>query len=120
MVVQQAATLPVTTNQIVQEQKVATLPVETNQSVQERKVATTRESHLSGWFGFVLLQNFGPVWGPINDICCSVNVDGVLVLLGGGGDTSTLHGVIELFFEIFDSVVVPFASFAPFIPFTPF
>ena len=28
-------------------------------------------------------------------ICCSVNVDGVVVLLGGGGDTSILHVVIE-------------------------
>ena len=32
--------------------------------------------------------------GPKNGICHSMN--GVLVLLGGGGDTSTLHGVIEL------------------------
>ena len=26
--------------------------------------------------------------------CCSVNVDGVVNLLGGGGDTSILHVVI--------------------------
>ena len=28
--------------------------------------------------------------------CCSVNVDGVVVLLEGGGDTSTLNAVIKL------------------------
>ena len=28
--------------------------------------------------------------------CCSVNVDGVVILPGGGGDTSTLDFCIEL------------------------
>ena len=27
----------------------------------------------------------------MNAFCCSVNVDGVVILLGGGADTSTLH-----------------------------
>ena len=39
-------------------------------------------------FGFYL-QIFGPVVGPFD-------VDSLMVLLGGGGDTSTLHGVIKL------------------------
>ena len=30
----------------------------------------------------------------MNAICCSVNVDGMVVVLGGGGDTSTLHIVL--------------------------
>ena len=29
-------------------------------------------------------------------VCHSVNIDGVVVLLGDGGDTSTLHAVIKL------------------------
>ena len=41
-------------------------------------------------FGF-LSQNFEPWWGLTNAFCCSVNVDGVVNLCGGGGDTSTLH-----------------------------
>ena len=32
----------------------------------------------------------------MNAICCSVNLCGVVVLLGGGADTSTLHAVIKL------------------------
>ena len=32
----------------------------------------------------------------MNVICCSVIIDGVLILLAGGGDTSTLHFLIEL------------------------
>ena len=43
-----------------------------------------------------LLQNFGPLVGSMNDIYCSVNVDGVLVLLGGDRDTLTPHDVIKL------------------------
>ena len=35
-------------------------------------------------------------WEPTNDVCCSVNVDGVVILLGGGDDTSTLHYVIKV------------------------
>ena len=33
----------------------------------------------------------------MNVICHSVNIDGVVVLLGGSRGTSTLHAVIELF-----------------------
>ena len=36
-------------------------------------------------------------WGPTKAFCCSVNVDGVVVLFAGGGDTSPLYVVIELF-----------------------
>ena len=36
----------------------------------------------------------GPCWGPINPVFHSVYVDGVVILLRGGGDTSTLHYVI--------------------------
>ena len=43
-----------------------------------------------------LPQNFGSWWEPTEDICQSVNVDEVLVLLGCGGDTSTLHGITKL------------------------
>ena len=48
-------------------------------------------------FGF-LPQNCGKGWNFFrsNAIYCSVNVDGVVFLLGGGGDTSTTHAVIEL------------------------
>ena len=46
-------------------------------------------------FGF-LPQILGPWQGPMNALCCSVNVDGVVILLGGGGDTSTLHVVTKL------------------------
>ena len=34
--------------------------------------------------------------GPTNAFCCSVNVDGVVNLCGGGGDTMTLHFAIGL------------------------
>ena len=48
--------------------------------------------------GFSFLpQISGQQWGPTNAICCSVNVDRVVASLGGGGDTLTLHVVIELF-----------------------
>ena len=40
-------------------------------------------------FGF-LPQKFEPVMGPTNAFCCSVNVDGVVILLGDGRDTATL------------------------------
>ena len=36
-------------------------------------------------------------WRPTNKICCSVNVHRVVVLFACGGNTSTLHVVIELF-----------------------
>ena len=32
----------------------------------------------------------------MNALCCSMNVDGLVILLGGCGDTSILHVVIEL------------------------
>ena len=35
-------------------------------------------------------------WGPMKVFCHSVNVDGVLVLLGGSGGPSTLSVVTEL------------------------
>ena len=35
-----------------------------------------------------LPENFG--------ICCYVNVGGVVILLGGGGNTLTLHNVIKV------------------------
>ena len=34
-----------------------------------------------------LPQNFGPVMGPMEAFCSSVNVHGVVVLFAGGGDT---------------------------------
>ena len=40
-----------------------------------------------------LLQNFGQV---VETFCCSVNADGVGIVLAGGGDTSTLRVVTEL------------------------
>ena len=42
-------------------------------------------------FGF-LTQNVG----PIKAFCCSVNVDEVVILLGVGGDPSTLQVITEL------------------------
>ena len=45
---------------------------------------------------FWLAQNFGKAVGPTNVICHSVNVERVVVLLGGGGNTSTLHAVTKL------------------------
>ena len=41
-------------------------------------------------------KSLGPCWGPMNAICCSVIVDGVVHVLGGGGFTSILHVIIEL------------------------
>ena len=38
----------------------------------------------------------GSWWGPMKAFCHSMNVDGVVILLGGGGDTSTLHVITEL------------------------
>ena len=35
-------------------------------------------------------------WGPMKAICCSVNVDGVQMVLTGGGDSSTLHVIKEV------------------------
>ena len=32
----------------------------------------------------------------MNGVCCSVDIDGVLVLLAGGGNTITLYAVIKL------------------------
>ena len=55
-------------------------------------------------FGF-LLQNFGRWLGPMNVICHSVNVDGVVVLFGGGGNTSALHVVIEIVWTFMLDVV---------------
>ena len=43
-----------------------------------------------------LSQNFGKVMGPMNSTCHFVNVDGLVVLLLHGGDTSTLDAVIKL------------------------
>ena len=42
----------------------------------------------------ISIQTFYPC---TNAICHSVNVDNVVVLHAGGGDTSTLHVVIEVF-----------------------
>ena len=36
-------------------------------------------------------------WGPTKAFCPSVNVHGVEVLFAGGGDSSTLHVITELF-----------------------
>ena len=44
-----------------------------------------------------LPQNFGLWWGPMKAFCHSVNVDGVVVLFAGGGNTSTLYVVIKIF-----------------------
>ena len=35
-------------------------------------------------------------WGPMKAICHSVKVDGVGMVLAGGGDTSTLHVIMEV------------------------
>ena len=35
-------------------------------------------------------------WGPTKAICCSMNVDGVGMVLADGGDTSTLYVIIEV------------------------
>ena len=35
-------------------------------------------------------------WGPMKAICCSVNVDGVGMVLAGAGDTSTLYVITEV------------------------
>ena len=40
----------------------------------------------------------GPWWGPTKAFCGSVNVHWVVVLFSGGGDTSPLQVVIEVFF----------------------
>ena len=53
-------------------------------------------STLTVCFGFFVQIFLGRWWGPTNVICCSVNVDWVVVLLGGCGDTSNLLYVIEL------------------------
>ena len=46
--------------------------------------------------GFSCLpQNVGPWWGLMNAIYCSVNVDGVVDVLGGSGDTWG-HIIIKL------------------------
>ena len=42
------------------------------------------------------LKILGRWLNPMNAFCCSMNVDGVVFLFGGGGDTSKLHAVIEL------------------------
>ena len=47
----------------------------------------------------------------------SVNVNGVVVLLGGSADTSTLHAVIKLFVELFAFSKHPSDPFGPFVPF---
>ena len=36
-------------------------------------------------------------WGPTKAFCCSVNADGVGIVLAGGGDTSTIHYITKLF-----------------------
>ena len=41
-----------------------------------------------------LPHNLGSLVG--NSVCHSVNVNGVMIPLGSGGDTSTLHYVIEV------------------------
>ena len=48
------------------------------------------KSFVSAFCSIVL----GLWWRPMNAICCSVNVDGVVV--GDGGDTLTPHVVMEL------------------------
>ena len=42
-------------------------------------------------------QNLDMWWGPMEAFCRSVNVHGVVVLFAGGGDTSTLNVITELF-----------------------
>ena len=54
------------------------------------------QSHLSGWLSLFAPKILGQGWGPIKALCCSVNVDCMVILLGGGGDTSTLHVVTKL------------------------
>ena len=46
--------------------------------------------------GFAFMPpNFGPVLGTYEGFCSSVNVDGVVILLRGGEDTSALHITTE-------------------------
>ena len=56
------------------------------------------KSHLRGWFGLFCSKLLSLWWGTYEYhlLLCSVNVDGVVVLLGGGEDTSTLYAVMEL------------------------
>ena len=42
-------------------------------------------------------QKLGPWWGLTNAICCSVNVDGVVILLGGSGDNVLQLNLFEIF-----------------------
>ena len=49
---------------------------------------------------------FAPKFWEDGVICHSENVDGLVVIFGGGGDTSTLHAVIELVLNFLHSVVV--------------
>ena len=54
------------------------------------------ESPLSCWFRLFCSKILGMWWGFTNAICHSVNIDGVMVLLRGGGDTLTLNLAIKL------------------------
>ena len=65
---------------------------------------TCRSKFVNWWLAGVALlvglvfypKVLGQWWGPMNAICRSVNAVGVVILLGGGGDTSTLHHVIRV------------------------
>ena len=43
-----------------------------------------------------LPQNFGQVVRTYKGLLCSMNADVVGIVLSGGGDTSTLHVIMEL------------------------
>ena len=53
-----------------------------------------------------LNQNFGLMWGPMKAFCHSVNVPGVVVLLAGGGDDTSL-GLAYLYCNVPYSIDIP-------------
>ena len=63
----------------------------------------------------------------MNAICHAVNLDGVVVLFGGGGNPTTLHAIIKLFAlrsgedteTQFWGPLCPLHPFVSFMPFTP-
>ena len=53
-------------------------------------------AHLYGWFGSFCPKILFLWWRPMNAVCCSLKVNGVVILLAGGRNTSTLHYIIKI------------------------